>query len=271
VLEDPAQCRFDPAALLCKGPESDSCLTQRQVAALKNIYSGPRNAKGDLLFPGFSPGGEAETGGWEPWITGKAPEKSLTFTFGTQFFKNMVYNDPAWDFRKFDVNRDTQAADEKMGPILNATDPNLERFRQRGGKLILYHGWSDAAIPAANVINYYRSVVSTMGAKNAESFVRLFMVPGMQHCAGGSGPNSFGQGGAAQGDPEHDIAAALERWVEQGTAPEKIIATRYRTGANPASGVVRTRPLCPYPQVARWKGSGSTDDAANFVCAKPAN
>ena len=227
--------------------------------------------KGCASFPGYSPGGEAQPGGWEPWITGAAPEKSLMYAFGTQFFKNMVYDDPAWDFRTFQVDRDVKAADGKMAAILNATNPDLKRFKNRGGKLILYHGWSDAAIPASNMIDYYQSVVSRMGEQAADGFVRLFMVPGMQHCGGGSGANSFGQGAISQGDPDHDINAALERWVEAGTAPERIIATKYKAGANPPAGVERTRPLCAFPSVARWKGAGSTDDAANFDCSKPEN
>lgn len=267
VLENPARCRFDPATLQCKGPESDNCLTAPQAAALKKIYEGPRNAKGEQIFPGYSPGGEAEPGGWAPWITGTEPQKSLMFAFGTQFFKNMVYSNPNWDFRTFNLERDTKVADDKFAHILNATDPDLKRFQQRGGKLILYHGWSDAAIPAQNAIDYYRSVVAKMGQKEADTFVRLFMAPGMQHCAGGSGPNSIGQMAGVEGDPLHDVDAAMERWVEQGIAPERLIATKYKTGMNPASGVARTRPLCPHPQVARWKGSGSTDDAANFGCA----
>jgi len=268
VIENPAQCHFEPDTLLCRGPESDSCLTAAQVEALTKIYTGPRRSKGEQVFPGYSPGGEAEPGGWGAWITGAAPQQSLMYAFGTQFFKNMVFADPAWDFRTFQVDRDTQAADDKMGRMLNATDSDLKRFKERGGKLILYHGWSDAAIPAQSTIDYFQSVVSKMGATDSASFVRLFMVPGMQHCGGGSGPNSFGPG-AAQGDPQHDMGRALERWVEDGVAPEQVIATKYKSGSNPPNGVARTRPLCPYPQIARWKGSGSTDDAANFVCTKP--
>ena len=149
VIENPARCDFDPGTLLCKGAESDACLTALQVSTLKKIYGGPRDSKGRSVYPGYSPGGEAESGGWGPWITGTAPEKSLMFAFGTQFFKNMVYDDPAWDFRTFDVDRDMKKADAKMAKILNATNPDLKPFEQRGGKLILYHGWSDAAIPAA--------------------------------------------------------------------------------------------------------------------------
>jgi feruloyl esterase len=138
----------------------------------------------------------------------------------------------------------------------------------RGGKLILYHGWSDGALPPLVAIQYYESVVKTAGQKRADTFVRLFMAPGMGHCGGGVGPNSFGQHNVAQGDPEHNLPTALERWVEQGVAPDRIIATKYKNGADPASGVRRTRPLCRYPQVARYKGIGSIDDADNFVCTK---
>ena len=178
----------------------------------------------------------------------------------------MLKSAPFW--RTFTVDKDMKAADEKMGPIMNATDADLKKFKARGGKLIVYHGWSDAAIPPTNAVRYYESVVSKMGAKNTEPFLRLYMIPGMQHCGGGPGPSNFGQGGVAQADAEHDIDAALERWVEQGTAPGPIVATKFKVGANPASGVARTRPLCPYPEVAHWKGSGSTDDAANFECVK---
>jgi hypothetical protein len=265
VIENPGQCRLDPQSMLCKGGDSDQCLTEAQAKSLKKLYDGLRNSKGKSIFPGYAAGGEAETGGWVPWLTGAEREKSAMFLFGTNFYRNIVFSNPAWDYKTFDVTRDVKAAVEKAAGILNATDPDLKAFHTRGGKLILYHGWSDAAIPAQNVINYYESVVKKMGAKQSEGFVKLYMVPGMQHCAGGSGPNSFGQGGVAQGEPRNNIAAALEQWVEKGIAPNEIIATRYKTGSNPPVAE-RTRPLCVYPQVARYKGSGSTDDAANFVC-----
>ncbi|HYW46751.1 MAG TPA: tannase/feruloyl esterase family alpha/beta hydrolase [Bryobacteraceae bacterium] len=246
LIENPAQCTFDPAVLLCKDTETDACLTAPQAAALKQLYAGLRNGKGQLLFPGYSPGGEAEPGGWAAWITGAAPGKSLMYAFGTQFFMNMMFENAAWDFHTFNVDRDVKAADDKLAGTMNATDADLKKFRDRGGKLILYHGWSDAAIPAQNAIDYFESVVKKMGARESGDFLRLYMVPGMQHCGGGSGPNSF------------DMAAPLERWVEQNTAPQEVVA---RGGA-------RTRPLCPYPLVAKYKGAGSTDDAANFVCGK---
>ena len=269
VIDDPRRCSFDPNELLCKGTESDGCLTGPQVAALKKIYQGPRTSSGQQIMPGFPSGGETGGGGWGLWVTGPAPGKSLQYAFGTGFFANMMFNNAAWDYHTFNVDRDLKAADDKMGPILNATDPDLTAFKERGGKLILYHGWNDAAIPAGNSINYYQSVLSKMGANSAGEFVRLYMVPGMQHCSGGPGPDMFGQWSVAQGDAQHDIDTALERWVEEGTAPGPIVAAKYKSWMNPAGGVARTRPLCPYPEVARWKGSGSTDEAANFVCGKP--
>jgi feruloyl esterase len=252
--------------LLCKGAETDDCLTENQVAALKKIYAGPRNAKGQLIIPGFTPGGETGLGGWAPWITGATPTAALQFFFSTQAFKNMVYNNPGWDYKTFDLERDGKAADEKLAPVLNATDPNLKAFSARGGKLILYHGWNDAALPPVNTINYFQSVVAKLGQRQANGFMRLYMAPGVQHCAGGPGPDTFGQMvTSAQSDPQHDLTLALERWVEQGVAPEQVIATK-RQGANPQAPASRTRPLCPYPQVARYKGSGSTDEVANFNC-----
>jgi feruloyl esterase len=237
------------------------------VAALKKLYAGGRTSHGQL-FPGYAPGGEAEPGGWAVWITGPSPEHSLMYAFGTQFFKNMVFDNAAWDYHTFNTDGDTKAADDKQSRNLNATDPNLSRFRARGGKLILYHGWSDAAIAAQNTIDYYDSVAAKMSARQTATFVRLFMVPGMQHCFGGSGTNSFGQLTVSSGDADRDMDAALERWVEKGVAPERIVAAKRASDFDPASAIVRTRPLCAYPMVARYQGNGSTDDAANFVCAK---
>jgi feruloyl esterase len=265
VLDDPTRCGFDPSVLLCKGANSNDCLTEKQIAALKKIYAGPRTSKGEQIIPGFVPGGETGPGGWSTWINPADPKRALQFFFSTQAFANMVYNDPKWDFKSFNLERDNKLADEKLASSLNAIDPNLKTFKARGGKLILYHGWNDAALPPVNTINYYQSVVARMGKLEATSFVRLFMVPGLQHCFGGPGPDSFGAMVTAdQSDPQHDMTLALERWVEQGIAPEQIIASKRQGDAK--SPAVRTRPLCPFPQVARYKGSGSTDDAANFVC-----
>ncbi|SPE36283.1 conserved exported hypothetical protein [Candidatus Sulfopaludibacter sp. SbA3] len=260
LIGDPRKCHFDPASLLCKGEESDACLTAPQVAFLRRAYAGPRSATGDSVYYGYSPGGETGGNGWVGWITGSAPEKSLGFGFSSQFFSRMVYENAAWDYRKFDPEREMKAADAKLAGVLNATDPDMKKFKDRGGKLILYHGWSDAAIPPVNAIHYYESVVSKMGAASSDSFVRLYMVPGMQHCGGGPGPNSFwSTNPTARGDSQHDMEAALEKWVEGGSAPGPIIATH---------GAERTRELCPYPQVAKWNGTGSVDQAGSFSCVK---
>jgi feruloyl esterase len=265
VIENPAQCHFDPGVLLCNGPETDACLTRPQIGAIRKIYEGSKTSSGALILPGFSPGGEAEPLGWATWITSTGNNPSLQFAFGTNFFKFMVYNDPTWDYKTSTTDQNVKMADERMTTSLNATNPDLRKFETRGGKLILYHGWSDAAIPPLNTVNYYQSVVKKMGAHNTANFIRLFMVPGWQHCGGGTGPNVFGQGSVPRGDADHDIDAALERWVEKGTAPERVVATRLKPGSNPPEAL-RTRPLCAYPLTAHWNGSGSTDSAANFGC-----
>jgi hypothetical protein len=264
LIENPQRCRFDPAVLLCHGPETDACLTAPQIAALKQIYAGPKTSVGEQFMPGFSPGGESA--GKPVWAIGPAAGQTLV-SGAAQIFSHMVYEDPSWDLKNFNLERDTKAADDKLAQTLDATDTNLELFRARGGKLILYHGWSDGALPPLAAIQYYEGVVKTMGLKRTDTFVRLFMAPGMGHCGGGVGPNSFGQHNVAQGDAEHNLPAALERWVEHNTAPDRIIATKYRQGTDPASGVQRTRPLCRYPLVAHYRGSGSIDEANNFVCA----
>jgi len=267
VIDNPTKCHFDPAVLLCKGEANDSCLTEPQVAALKKIYAGPKNAKGESLYPGFQPGGETGFGGWGAWITGFSPGKSVELAFANGYFADMLFQDAAWDYRKMNFDHDVKLSDDKMGPILNGTNADLKAFKARGGKLLLYHGWSDAALPPTNTIHYYESVIAKMGKKQTEQFVELFMVPGMQHCGGGPGPNEFGAMSPASADADHSMVKAMEQWVEKGTAPTKIIATKYKADGNPGSGVARTRPLCPYPTEAKYSGSGSTDDAANFSCA----
>jgi Tannase and feruloyl esterase len=269
LVSDPQECRFDPATLLCKESDSSSCLTAPQVTALKKLYAGPKNSRGEKIFPGRVMGGEDGPGGWALWVTGATPVQSLMYQFTNGFFPNMVFDDPKWEFKTFNFDAGVKTADEKQASNLNATDANLKAFEKRGGKLILYHGWSDGAISAFNTIDYYNSVAATMGARDTAQFLRLFMVPGMHHCAGGPGPNSFGQLGPGVGspDPQHNISAALEQWVEKGISPQRIVATKYN-GADPSQGVKMTRPLCPYPEVAKYKGTGDTNDEANFVCSE---
>jgi len=266
ILSDPRQCHFDPGTMLCKEGDSDKCLSAAQVTALKKLYEGPNDAKGRKVFPGYMPGAEEGPGGWETWITGPAPGKSLLFAFMGGFFPNFVYGKVDWNYRDASVNEAMKVADEKTAQMLNATEPNLKAFKARGGKLILYHGWNDAAISALNTINYYNDVVRKMGARKSEAFVRLYMVPGMQHCSGGPGTDSFGQGADDARDAQHNVETALEQWVEKGIAPNAIVATKYQ-GGDASTGVKMTRPLCPYPQIAKYKGMGDTNDAGNFVCA----
>ena len=231
------------------------------MAALKKVDAGPRNSKGVQVVPGVQPGGETGRGGWTAWITGNAPGKSAQYQYG-----NSGMNGLSSDYKTFDFDRDVARFDDELGLKLNATNPDLRAFKDRGGKLILYHGWSDPALPPTGTIDYYQSVAAQLGQAGAQAFVRLYMVPGMQHCAGGPGPSYFSAIPTAQQDPKVSMFRALEQWAEKGVAPAEIVATKFKTEGNPSSGVARTRPLCAYPQTAQYKGSGSTDEAANFVC-----
>ena len=200
---------------------------------------------------------------------GPGPGGGFSAIYLENYFRYMVFEDSTWNPLTARIDEAKRKADEKTSRALNSTDPDLSRFASRGGKLILYHGWSDPAISPLNTVNYYNEVVKTAGAEKAASFVRLYMVPGMQHCIGGPGPSSFGQLGTktAQG-PEHGIYTALEQWVEKGAPPADVIATKYAED-NPSKGAQITRPLCPYPQIANYKGSGDTNEYTSFVCAAP--
>jgi len=245
IIADPRRCKFDPKALQCPGADAPTCLTAAQVKTVQSIYAGAKYNDGKQIFPGFEPGSELL---WDsPFST------PVANTIGVGFFRFMVFDNPNWDFATFDADRDTRTADQKLGSVVNAIDPNLKAFDQHGGKMIMYHGWADQAIQPGNSVNYYESVVSAIGgAQKTEEFLRLFMVPGMTHCQGGAGPNTF------------DALTALEEWRENKIAPERIIATHSTSGA-----IDNTRPLCPYPQAAIYRGSGNTTDASNFVCGNP--
>ncbi len=246
VIENPTTCKFDPALLECRGPDNNSCLTRGQVEAARKLYAGPRNPRtGGQIYSPLYPGSEL---GWGQ-LTGDAP-----ISIATDFFKYFVFKDPNWDYKTRPINFDSDVAlaDEPANQPVNAIDPDIKKFVARGGKMMLDGGWNDAGVPPLEVVNYYNNVLKTIGTKTAMSAVRLYMVPGMGHCGGGEGTDHF------------DLFPALQTWVEQKQAPGEIIASRIENGRE-----VRTRPLCEYPEIANYKGSGSTDDAANFVCKKP--
>jgi feruloyl esterase len=243
VLEDPRRCKFDPAVIECKGADGPSCLTRAQVDAARKLYAGPVNPRTKQeIFSPLYPGSELM------WGQSAGPEP---VPIAVNFIKWLALKDPQWDYKTSPVNFDSHVAmaDSQENSVVNAIDPDISRYVARGGKLILYGGWGDAGVPPKYHVVYYDNVVKKLGAK-ARDAVRLYMVPGMGHCAGGEGTDTF------------DMLGAISQWVEQGKAPNEIVASRVEQGKT-----VRTRPLCPYPQVARYKGSGSTDDAANFSCA----
>lgn len=241
LIEDPTRCHFDPKVLECKDSDGPTCLTTAQVETARAIYSSATNPKSHREITGLQPGSEL---GWATW-GGPQP---LAISF--DHFRYLVFKDPNWDYRTFNFETDIARAEQMDGGTINALDPNLKPFFDRGGKLLQYHGWSDPQISPGSSVQYYTSVTKALGAPDRiGASYRLFMVPGMAHCGGGEGPNVF------------DTVSALERWVEQGQAPEQIIASRIVVGQ-----IGRTRPLCPYPQKAVYKGSGSIDDATNFSC-----
>ena len=242
VLEDPTRCNYDPKELECHGADAPSCLTPAQVQTAHVLYDAVRNAQTRaVVFPGFERGSEL---GWAR-MAGPQP-----FEIGLDLFKYVVFKNPDWDYRTFHFDTDLDRTARAERGVLNASNPDLVPFFRRGGKLIQYHGWSDPQIAPGISVEYYKAVLSASQAFAAVSdSYRLFMVPGMGHCTGGDGVSTF------------DALSALETWVEGGKAPVQIVATRVQNGA-----VERSRPLCPYPQIARFKGSGDPNDAANFAC-----
>src|SRR5262249_13254212 len=227
VVDDPRKCKLDPSVLSCKtGQDASSCLTDKQVKAVKDIWSGARTPSGALIYPAYMPGAETAPGGWTAYMTGNGPRTGNHWEQSDNVLKYLVFEKPDWDFRTFDYDKDVAFAEAKLGKILDAFDPDLSRFEQRGGRLILYHGWNDPSISPLNTINYYESVVSRLkGNGNGQSaearvqtFLRLFMVPGMLHCGGGSGPNTF------------DMLTALEDWIEKSRSPEQVVASHSTNG-----------------------------------------
>lgn len=268
ILNDPRRCTFDVATLVCKGKKTDNCISEEQLAAVKVIYDGPKDSKGNPLFYGFPFGGETAPGGWPRWLTGGLKyqadlaefqggvdagdfEEPVTpnayFSFGNGIMKYFVYNDPDWTYENY--NFDTLRKDsERVAETLNATNPDLLTFRTRGGKLIIYSGWSDAAAPGPAVIGYYENVLAH--DKTAVEDVRLFMMPGVEHCFGGPGPSFV------------NFLTEIDKWVESDSAPDQIPAYWLDEKMQPNG----SRPVCAYPKVAKYDGKGNTRDTSSFSC-----
>jgi Tannase and feruloyl esterase len=264
-LNNPRACHFDARAAGCKlGQDSLTCLTPAQIESANKIYRGPHDSSGELIFPGYEPGSESNAVNWPEWLVGTSSTSVGTQHLLTKaFWCDQVLKETNCPLHQ--ISKKFDNAVQMVAPVINSTNPDLRQFAHRGGKLIQYAGWADTAIAPQNGINYYKSVTSIMGDPHA--FYRIFMAPGMAYCYGGAGPNSFGNG-TSDGpvvDPEHDLLKALEMWTEHGVAPDKIIAAKYLND-NPALGVAFQRPLCPYPQIAKYNGHGNTIEPSSFEC-----
>jgi feruloyl esterase len=243
VVGNPRNCTFDPGTLACAPGQSSACLTPAQVESARAIYAGVVNPRsGERIFPGPAPGSELEWGAYTPGA----------FPIAANYWRDLVIRDATWTPAKLDLDKDLTAARKLDTAGVDTTDPDLSVFVNRGGKLLLWHGWTDGLIPAQSTIDYYEKVLTTTRAAAVKESVRLFMAPGVGHCSGGEGTFQI------------DALAAIDAWAETGKAPDQIVA-----GRPLPAGARRTRPLCAYPQVARYRGQGSTDDAGSFVCEPP--
>jgi feruloyl esterase len=258
ILTDPRTCDFDPHVLQCPSGNTGACLASEKIEALTMIYEGAVNPRtGAQIYPGLEPGGEGpqpNNPGWALIMNGREP-----FAIDVSVFGGMTFENPAWDWRTFDFDSDVELVDAKLYGVLNAVDPDLRDFKAGGGKLIVYHGWNDPGVMPQQTINYFDNVVEHAGKATGgdgraftDEYLRLFMMPGMGHCRGGAGPD------------QADFMAAIAGWVEEDRAPARIAARKEADGK-----VVMTRPICPHPQVARYRGRGDTNDERSFECALP--
>jgi feruloyl esterase len=244
IVSEPGRCSYDPGMIQCKEGNNNNCLTAQQVEALRDIYRGTNNPRtGELVFAGFPPGSEQQL-----MVLTNGPEP---FRVATSYFRDIVFNNPQWDFRSYDYDKDLEASFKAGSDILDVPGNGLTRFFEGGGKLLLSHGWADGLIPAPNTVAFYKSMIANMGPGKAAESVRLFMFPGMGHCGGGDAPCVV------------DMLSVIDKWVSEGKAPDSIIASR------PPDQKPMTRPICLYPRIARYKGTGDINDAANFICAEP--
>ena len=243
IVDDPRRCNFDPGVLQCRAADRPDCLTLAQAAAVRNVYDGPRHPRNfDKIFAGLPKGTEAT---WDRFMGAVDPQR-------VEYWRQLVFNDPAWDFKTFDFDKDIAYAESKMAAI-SPEGVDMNAFRQRGGKLLMYHGWVDPIVPGEEAIRYF----TVAQQRNPGDFARLYMVPGMGHCS-----NGLGSGGPAP--DQFDALTALDQWFTSGQAPDKLIASHATKGT-----VDRTRPLCIYPQVAKWDGTGNIDKAESFTCKAP--
>lgn len=246
LIERPDACQFDPAQLQCKSGDSKSCLTRAEVALARSVYRGTIGRDGKQIMSGFPVGSEL---GWKP----PKPDQNM----GTSFYRYMVFNNADWSPDTFMLDRDLATARKKLSHVVDATDPDLSPFLGRGGKLLMYHGWDDPAIPLGDTLAYYEAVRKTVGAQNAKN-AQLFLLPGVEHCGQGKGPDEF------------DFFAQLDRWTQSGSAPERFTVTKHDNRvafyAQLPTKALRTRPACAWPKAAHYKGAGSIDDANNFEC-----
>jgi hypothetical protein len=264
-ISDPLRCQVAPSSI---------GLTSAKLRTFESIHQGPKDRSGRQVYPGQPFGGEAAD--WNETVSATSFEAAETEAqmsmYGADFFRNFVYQDRNWSFHGFDLDKGLADAERAVGKVMNADDVTFKAFKARGGKFIQYAGLTDSIVTPLSSVRRYQAVVAAQGNKSdpatlakTQEFYRLFLAPGVGHCGGGAGPNQFGQAGGV-GDAEHDMVAALEQWVEKGVAPARIIATKYMSD-DKTKGVAITRPLCPFPQVAKYKGSGEVTDAANFSCA----
>src|SRR5215831_3159122 len=263
-IDDPRNCQFDPGTLQCAGPAQPTCLTAAQVAVVRKIYSGPVDPQGQHLYPGGEPYGSELA--WVPWMIpapGGTFASTISASIGGSWLKWLAF-DGVLPGSQTSVLRHavfTQAEFDrarKLAGLYDADDPDLAAFRAAGGKLILWQGWADQAISPYGTIDYYTELTRAMGGQaTTQRFARLFMLPGVYHCGGGQAPNQI------------NLVDPMLAWVEHGTAPDSVVATELSTASPPT--VVRTRPVYPYPEVARYNGSGSIDDATNFHAVTPAS
>jgi feruloyl esterase len=255
LIEDPPNCKFDPASIQCKDADAPTCLTAGQVDTARKIYAGAKFNDGTPIYSGFERGSELN---WNFMIE-KQP-----FSVNVNYFKGMVFQDPNWDFRTFDVDRDTRLGIERTSKYVDGNNPDLRPFKKAGGKLIIIASWNSMGLPPRQVVEYYKSVEKVMGGpEKTQDFARLFAVPGSGGCPG-----------FMRNTEDFDAFDAMVQWVEKGKAPDKIIYS-HREAGGAAAGmgapgkVYRTRPACAYPKLSKYKGSGDINDAANFTCVDP--